>query len=453
MSETDGGRPVSALFTDFYELTMLQAYWRQGMTARATFSLYYRTLPETRNFLVAAGLADVLAALEGLAFGPDDVAFLRSTGRFEDGFLAFLSDLRFTGDVWAMPEGTPVFPNEPILEVEAPMPEAQLVETLVINQINVAMLIASKAARILAAAAGRPVLDFGSRRAHGIDAANKAARSSYLVGCVGTSNVLAGKLYGIPLSGTMAHSYVAAALDEIDAFETFARLYPDTVLLVDTYDVIEGVDNVVRLAERLGEAFRVTAIRIDSGDLVALSREARGRLDRAGLGRVKIVASGGLDETKIAALVASGAPIDAYGVGTSLATSSDAAEVDVSYKLSAYAGEGRVKLAAGKRHLAGAKQVFRREVEGVPVGDVLAGRSERHPGRPLLEPVMADGERLPAGRRDLATARAYAMGEIARLPAELSALAPCRAYPVAVSPALEAESRRIGDLHLHRRAG
>lgn len=321
----DGGARASALFTDLYELNMLAAYHREGMAERAVFSLYYRTLPPARNFLIAAGLADVLDALEGFAFAPDEIDWLASTGRWDADFLGQLSRLRFTGEVRAMPEGTPVMPGEPILEIEAPLPEAQLVETLVINRVNVATLIASKAARIVEAAAGRPVYDFGARRAHGIDAGLVAARSAYLAGCTGTSAVLAGRRFGIPLAGTMAHSFVAAAGDELAAFEAFARVFPETVLLVDTYDTLEGVDNVIRLAGRLGEAFRVSAIRLDSGDLSALARQARARLDAAGLDRVRILASGGLDERRIAGLVADGAPIDGFGVGTSLATSSDAA--------------------------------------------------------------------------------------------------------------------------------
>lgn len=438
----DQGGP-SALFTDLYELNMLEAYRREGMTGRAVFSLYYRTLPETRNYLVAAGLEDVLAALEGFRFREDEIAWLGETGRYEPAFLDWLATVRFTGDVRAVPEGTPLFPNEPILEVEAPLPEAQIVETLVINRVNVAMLIASKAARIVAAADGRPVYDFGARRAHGIDAGLVSARSAWLAGCAGTSNVLAGRLFDIPLSGTMAHSFVQAAQDELAAFEAFARVFPETVLLVDTYDPLEGVDNVIRLARRLGEGFRVTAIRLDSGDLEALSREARARLDAAGLAHLKILASGGLDEHRLARLVASGAPIDGFGVGTSLATSSDAAEVDVSYKLSAYAGRGRVKLAAGKRHLPGPKQVFRLERDGRYAGDVLARADEALDGHPLLEPVMQGGVRLPAGRRTLCEARAHCATAVARLPESARGLSRVRDYPVRVSEALEAEARTL----------
>ncbi len=435
--------PVSALFTDLYELTMVQAYWQEAMTAPAVFSLYYRTLPATRNFLVACGLAEVLAALEAFRFTGEEIDWLASTGLFRSDFLTWLSRLTFTGRVRAVPEGTPLFPEEPILEVEAPMPEAQIVETLVINQVNVAMLIASKAVRILAAADGRPVLDFGSRRAHGIDAANKAARAAYAMGMAGTSNVLAGRLYGIPLSGTMAHSYVAAADSETEAFRTFARLYPDTTLLVDTYEPLAAVDKIVRLAGEMGDAFSVRAIRIDSGDLAALARQARARLDAGGLGGVRIIASGGLDEHGIAGLVASGAPIDGFGVGTALATSSDAAQVDVSYKLSAYAGTGRVKLAEGKRHLAGPKQVFRTEEDGTAAGDVLAGADERLPGRPLLAPVMEGGRILPGAVDDLETIRARTADELARLPARLLSLGTDHTYPLAVSEALEAESARL----------
>lgn len=440
MTEHHGQRePVSALFTDFYELTMLQAYWRRGMSGRAIFSLYYRTLPKTRNYLLACGLEHVLDALEGFAFSPEDIAYLRGLDRFRPDFLDWLRDLRFTGDVWAVREGTPVFPQEPILEIEAPIAEAQLLETVVMNQINVSMLIASKAARVVNAAEGRPVVDFGARRAHGIDAANKAARAAYIAGCVATSNTLAGRLFGLPVSGTMAHAFVSAAPSEYEAFETFVDLYPGTVLLVDTYDTLEGVDTVIRLAEHRGR-LDASAIRIDSGDLDGQSREARRRLDAAGLEGVKIFASGGLDEYKIEALVMAGAPIDAFGVGTAVTSSSDAAEVDVSYKLSAYEGIDRVKLSVGKRHLGGPKQIFRRTLDGLYAGDVLAARDETLEGVPLLEPVMKDGVRLPAGRRDLEEIRRHTADALAALPGSLKALTAAAPYEVAVSPVLEARS-------------
>lgn len=427
----------AAIFTDLYQLSMLQSYHRQEMRDQAVFSLFFRKLPETRNFMLAAGLDPVLEYLENLHFSEDSLAYLASTGRFEPAFLDDLKRFRFTGTVRAVAEGTPIFPHAPIVEVEAPVSEAQLVETLLINQITVSTILASKAARIVAAANGTPVIDFGTRRAHGFDAGNKAARSAYIAGCVAAANVLAGKLYDLPIAGTMAHSYVEAWKDELSAFRAFTELYPDTVLLIDTYDPIQGVENVITLARERGDAFQVRAVRLDSGDLADLSKDVRRRLDGAGLERVQIIVSGGLDETRIAELVAAGAPIDGYGVGTRLTTSSDAAELDIAYKLAAYGGEGRMKLAPLRKNLPGAKQVCRIEAGGFAVKDVVRRADEDGPGRPLLETVMVDGVRTDAGRRSLDEIRATAVRQIAVLPAHLRAIAPASpAYPVEVSDPL-----------------
>jgi nicotinate phosphoribosyltransferase len=333
------GSPLrSADFTDLYELTMDRAYAAEGMDQTAVFELFFRELPPGRNFLVAAGLEDVLDALESLGITADDLEYLRGLGLFPEAFLEQLRGFRFVGEVWAMPEGTVVFPHEPLVQVVAPILEAQLIETLVLNQVHFQSLIASKAARVVAAAAGRDVIEFGSRRAHGAEAALKVARASYLAGAAGTSNVLAGKLYGIPVSGTMAHSYIQAHDDEAAAFAAFADVYPETTLLVDTYDTLAGVRRVIGLARRLGDRFRVRAVRLDSGDLGTLARQARQMLDAAGLSSVRIFASGGLDEYEVAELVAAGAPIDAFGVGTKMAVSEDAPSLDMAYKLVEYAG-------------------------------------------------------------------------------------------------------------------
>lgn len=437
----DGDR---ALFTDLYELTMLQAYHAEGLRETAVFSLSVRRLPPRRNFLLACGLEQVLDYLEGLRFEAEDLAWLRSLGRFSDGFLDWLRDFRFTGAVHALPEGTLVFGGEPILEVTAPLPEAQVIETFVINQMQLQTLLASKAARAVAAAAGRPVVDFGARRMHGLDAAVMAARAFHIAGVAATSNVLAGRRFGLPLSGTMAHSYVQAHDSETEAFRAFARLYPDGVLLVDSYDTLEGVRRVIALARELGEAFRIRAVRLDSGDLGALARAARALLDAAGLQRVEIFASGGLDETRIAALLAAGAPIDGFGVGTAMGVSEDAPGLDIAYKLCDYAGRGRLKLSPGKPILPGRKQVFRRERDGEAEGDTIARAGERLPGRPLLRPVMRDGRRLAEGRESLEAMRARARAGIAALPARLRALEPAEpAYPVAVSPALRRHAEEI----------
>ncbi len=430
------------LFTDLYELTMLRAYREIGLDKRAVFSLFVRRLPKQRNFLVACGLDDFLAELEALRFDADDIAYLHGQG-FPDDFLDWLKGFRFSGDVFALPEGTPVFENEPILEIAAPIGEAQIIETLAINQIGFETLIASKAARVVAAASGRPVVDFGSRRAHGLDAAIKASRASYVAGAVSTSNVLAGRLYGIPIAGTMAHSFVQAFDDEMQAFRAFARVYPETVLLVDTYDTISGVKKVIALADEMGSDFKVRAVRLDSGDLLALSCETRALLDAARLDKVGIFVSGGLDEAKIAALISAGAPIDGFGVGTDLVISGDAPSLDIVYKLTEYAGEGRIKLSSGKRTLPGRKQVFRTNENGIAKGDTIGDADETLPGAPLLKQVMRDGQRLETPR-PLSDIRASCIEAIAKLPPDIRALEKAASpYPVAVSQALAEDERRV----------
>ncbi|MFO7986187.1 MAG: nicotinate phosphoribosyltransferase [Desulfatiglandaceae bacterium] len=433
---TDGGRNAPALFTDLYELTMLQAYFEEEMTAEAVFSLFVRRLPARRNFLFACGLASVLDYLETVRFDEDDLAYLASLGNFSQSFLDRLRDFRFTGDVYAVPEGTPVFADEPILEVVAPLPEAQIVETFVINQIHLQTLLATKACRVITAARGRPVIDFGARRMHGVDAALKAARAFYISGVAATSNVLAGRRFGIPVSGTMAHSYIQAHKNESAAFRAFSRLYPETVLLVDTYDTLEGIRRVIDLAETLGRDFKVSAVRLDSGDLLSLSKQARQLLDDAGLGEVGIFASGGLDEDKISELLSSGAPIDGFGIGTSMGVSKDVPDLDIAYKLCEYAGKGRLKLSTGKPILPGRKQVFRVAENDRDVRDVIARADEDSAGRPLLVPAMHNGKRI-TGTMDLDAARQHAHEQIARLPDSIRAVTPAwQPYPVAVSRAL-----------------
>ncbi|MFB6261290.1 MAG: nicotinate phosphoribosyltransferase, partial [Thiohalorhabdaceae bacterium] len=354
-------------------------------------------------------------------------------------FLDYLADFRFTGDVFAIPEGTPVFPNEPVLEVVAPLPEAQLAETMLLNQVHHQTLMASKASRVVDAAGEGAVVDFGARRMHGIDASLKAARAFHIAGASATSNVLAGQVYGIPVSGTMAHSYIEAHDHEQAAFEAFATAYPETVLLVDTYDTLEGVRKVTEMARRWGEALRVRAIRLDSGDLGRLARESRAILDDAGLQEVGILASGSLDEYAIAELRAEGAPIDGYGVGTHMGVSEDAPYLDCAYKLVAYAGKPRMKLATHKVTLPGRKQVFRQlDDRGFYQRDLVAGEHEQAPGTPLLQPVMREGRRLPEASPALETIRERAQREREALPTAQRALEPAAApYPVAVSGDLE----------------
>lgn len=435
----------AALLTDLYQLTMLQAYWRSGMDREATFSLFFRRLPPARSYLLACGLEDVLRYLENLRFDGDSLAFLATLDGFSPPFLDWLGELRFTGDVRAVAEGTPVFPDEPILEVTATLPEAQVIESFIMNQVHFQTVAASKAARVVEAAAGRAVVDFGFRRMHGTDAGMKAARAFHIAGVAATSNVLAGRVYGLPVTGTMAHSYIQAHDGgELDAFRAFADLYPETVLLVDTYDTLAGVDKVIALARELGDRFRVRAIRLDSGDLAELAAAARGRLDAAGLEAVEIFASGGLDEHKIARLVAREAPIDGFGVGTGMGVSRDAPDFDIVYKMTAYAGAGRLKLSPGKPILPGRKQVFRRVEDGRAAGDVVAREAEELPERPLLRPVMAAGERLAAGRVGLDESRAHAARRIAELPPRVRSLEPCgEPYQVAVSAELRAYQRRV----------
>ena len=418
---------------------MMQAYFEEQMHETAVFSLYVRRLPEQRNYLLACGLEDVLTYVETLRFDQAALAYLASFGPFSDRFLRHLEQFRFTGDIHAVPEGTPVFALEPILEISAPLAEAQLLETIVMNQIHLQTVLASKAARVVQAARGRRVVDFGFRRMHGLDAGLKGARAFHIAGVNGTSNVAAGQVYGIDVAGTMAHSYIQAHTNEYDAFLTFARLYPDTVLLVDTYDTLAGVRHVIALSRELGADFHVAAVRLDSGNLPELATDARRILDEAGLHNVLIFASGNMDEYEIARLLASGAPIDGFGVGTAMGASRDAPTVDIVYKLVEYAGRGRVKLSAGKELLPGRKQIFRLEQDGVATHDVLASFDERQPGRPLLQQVMQDGMRLPAGRVSLNEARARAKQELDRIPAPFRAVEPCRgAYPVDISPVLSA---------------
>jgi nicotinate phosphoribosyltransferase len=433
-----------ALFTDFYELTMAQVQLAEGMDEEAVFSLFVRRLPPQRNYLLACGLDSVLEHLEQLRFADEDLAYLRSLGGFSEDFLEWLRGFRFTGSVYAMPEGTPVFANEPLLEIVAPLPQAQLVETFVMNQVHLQTLLASKARRVVDAAGGRAVIDFGARRMHGIDAALKAARAFHISGVAATSNVLAGKTYGVPVTGTMAHSYIQAFDDEAAAFRAFLRHYPETVLLVDTYDTLEGVRTVIDLAKHLGAAFKVRALRLDSGDLLALSRQTRVLLDEAGLGAVEIFASGGLDEARIADLLAAQAPIDGFGVGTSMGVSSDAPDLDIAYKLCEYAGAGRLKLSPDKPVLPGRKQIFRSEEHGRFARDRIARADETLPGRPLLEAVMRDGERLPAGRVELDAARAHAEQQVARLPEPIRAIAPAEpGYPIEISDRLADFQQRV----------
>lgn len=412
-----------ALLTDLYELTMLQAYWQQGMQESAAFSLFVRELPETRNYLIACGIDDALDSLALLQFQPYHLEYLHGLDLFQPAFLDWLLAFRFTGDVFALEEGTPVFAQEPILEVVAPVAQAQLIETIVMNQVHLQTVLASKAARVVAAAEGRRVVDFGLRRAHGVDAGLKLARASFIAGADATSNVLAGQRYGIPLAGTMAHSFIQSFADEGQAFLAFAELYPRTTLLVDTYDTLEGVRKVIGLAAQLGPRFSVRALRLDSGDLAELAWAARAMLDAAELGDVQLFASGGLDEFAIRDLLAARAPVDGFGVGTRMAVSQDAPSLDIAYKMTSYAGRDRVKLSTDKRSLPGQKQVFRQERDGRADHDIIARFGEQLPGRPLLQPVMVGGERLTPARA-LTDLQRRTREQIRQLPERIRQLEP-----------------------------
>ena len=429
----------SALLTDLYQLNMSQAYLEHGATATAVFEFFVRTLPARRGFLLAAGLEQTLDFLENLHFSAEDIAWLKSTGRFGEDLLGYLAGLRFSGDVHAMPEGTVFFANEPILRITAPMPQAQLAESRLINILHFQTLIASKAARMMLAAPGKLIVDFGMRRAHGAEAGVMAARASYIAGFAGTATVLAGKEFGIPLFGTMAHSFVEAFDDEAAAFAAFAQSRPENVvLLIDTYDTQAAARKVVALAPRLKAAgIAIRGVRLDSGDLDAGSRSVRRILDAGGLNDITIFVSGGLDEDQLAALTKSAAPIDGYGVGTSLTTSSDAPTLDCVYKLQEYAGLPRRKRSERKATWPGRKQVWRRYgPDGRMAGDLIARDGDRQNGRqdgePLLEPVMRNGRRIkPAPTLD--DIRRRAREQLERIPDALRALTPAAIYPVEVA--------------------
>src|SRR5437867_3659816 len=351
-----------ALLTDLYELTMLQSYWRLGMHEPATFDLFVRHLPVNRRFLVACGLEAALSHLDTLRFTDDACDYVRSVGRFDPAFVTWLGEMHFTGDLWAMPEGEIAFAGEPLLRVTAPLPEAQVVETFLLNAVLYATGVASKAARVVIAARGRDVIDFSLRRDHGVDASLIAARAAYLAGFAGTSNVLAGKRHGIPVFGTMAHSYVMAFDDEQRAFDAYAAEFPDAaVLLVDTYDTDEGLRRAAAVGrEMAGRGKTLRGVRLDSGDVIALSRTARTILDDAGLRDTQIFVSGDLNEWRVDNIISAGAPVDAFGVGTELGVVLDAPALPGVYKLAEYAGRGRKKTSPRKESLPGRKQVWRR---------------------------------------------------------------------------------------------
>jgi nicotinate phosphoribosyltransferase len=441
---------LSGLLTDLYEITMGACYFEQAMEEPATFSLFVRNLPENRSFLLAAGLDEALDFLEEFQYSSEAVDYLASTDLFQKPFLEYLSQMRFTGDVVAVPEGTVVFANEPLLEVTAPLAQAQIVETYLLSALQIQSVIASKAARIVSAARGRRVVDFASRRAHGMDAALKVARAAYLAGFAATSNVLAGKEYGIPVAGTLAHSFIQAFENEGDAFRAYARLFPDeTVLLIDTYDTLEGAKHAVSVGQELSRAGKtLRGVRLDSGDMIHLSVEVRKILDEGGLKDTRIFSSGSLNEYRIEEAIRAGAPIDAFGVGSHLAVSYDAPGLDIVYKLVDYNARPVMKLSLGKRTLPGKKQVFRRHTDiGEMKEDVIGLRDEHISGMsPLLVPVMQNGKRT-GETPSLKEIRARATAQLSALPSEMKALRGPVTYTVRMSDRLlNLQNQLLGEL-------
>jgi len=439
-----------ALLTDLYQLTMAQAYFELGMQDNAVFELFVRRLPETRRFLLAAGLEQALEYIERLRFTGDDTAFLATLGRFRADFLDYLRSVRFTGAVHAMPEGTPFFAEEPIMRVSAPILEAQLLESRLINIVHFQTMIASKAARCVIAARGKQLIDFGMRRAHEADAGVFAARAAYLAGFDATATVEAGRRFGIPLSGTLAHSFIEAHDREEQALRSFVLSSPEpTTLLIDTYDSARALQRVIALARELahsGSEHGIRAIRIDSGDLAAQARTARIAVDAHACGDIRIVLSGSLDEEVIARLMRSGVPVDAFGVGTALDVSVDAPALDMAYKLQEYAGKPRRKRSPGKATWPGVKQVFReRAASGEYLCDRVAGADQQPGGEPLLIEVMRNGRRS-APPPALRAVRAHCSTEMRALPPPLRELSPALTpYPVSISDTLRAMAAGIDD--------
>ncbi len=435
----------SALLTDLYMLTMLQGFFHERMEDTATYEFFVRDLPPERGFLIAAGLEQVLDYLETVRFTKQELEWLAATGRFDSEFIDYLGNFRFQGDVHAMPEGTVFFPNEPILRVTAPIPQAQFVETRVINLLHFQTLIASKAVRCVLAAPGKLLVDFGLRRSHGAEAGLLAARAAYLAGFGGTATVLAGKLYDIPIFGTMAHSFIQAHTSEAAAFEGFAHAQPtNVVLLIDTYDTEAAAQTVVELAPRLiAQGIAVKGVRLDSGDLADHARKVRAILDEGGLADTTIFSSGNLDEYQLQELLKAGAPIEGFGVGTRLDTSADAPYLDCAYKLVEYGGHPRRKRSEGKATWPGRKQVYRR-YEGDTgrhmKADMITTENDLQDGEPLIQPVMKEGQRLQSAE-PLRKARERAAQQVAQLPAHLRTLATQPHYPVSISAALEVLAR------------
>jgi nicotinate phosphoribosyltransferase len=447
---TDRNILDNALLTDLYQLTMLQGYFDQRMEETATFEFFVRKMPVKRNFLVAAGLEQVLDYLTNLRFSEAELKWVSDHGAFRPDFVRYLETFRFKGDVDAMPEGTIFFPDEPILRVTAPIAQAQLVESRVINLLHFETLIASKAARSVLMAPGKLLVDFGFRRAHGAEAGLLAARASYLAGFAGSATVLAASLYSIPVFGTMAHSFVQAHDDEATAFEHFAHALPQNViLLIDTYDTEAAAEKVVRLAPRLArDGIKIKGVRLDSGDLGDHAFKVRRILDSGGLGEVTIFASGSVDEYVVERLMRQNAPIDGFGIGTRLDTSADAPYLDCAYKLVEYAGKARRKRSEGKVLWPGRKQVFRTyDSAGAMVEDTLTLEGDKSDGVALIAPVMKHGERVATPA--LKQSRQWALEQLKKLPDGLKQLETAPAYHVRVSQAVQLLAQEVDARQSH----
>lgn len=440
-----------ALLLDLYELTMAQGYWEAGKhSLEATFDLFVRNLPSNRGYLLNAGLEEVLEYIDNLRFTTEDIDYLKKQNLFKENFLDYLIRFKFSGDIWAMPEGEIFFPNEPVIRVTASIIEAQILESFLLNTVNLQAMIATKASRVVLTVGGKKVFDFALRRTHGQDAALKVARSSYIAGFAGTSNVLAGKIYGIPIVGTMAHSYVMCFKKELESFLSYSQSFPDrTILLVDTYDTKRGIEAAIKVGLSLKEqGHKLLGIRLDSGDLVALSKIAREKLDKADLKDVGIFASGNLDEYKIHKLLKEGAIINSFGVGTKMGVSEDAPFVDVIYKISEVMdGEGNflptMKLSKDKTTFPGRKQVYRiQDSKGKFIKDILALEGEKINGRPLLKKVVQKGKIIYA-KPTLTQIQDYASNNLVALSLRYKRLIKPATYPVIISAGLK---RLTGDL-------
>jgi nicotinate phosphoribosyltransferase len=431
---------TSPLTTDLYELNMVQAYLDRAEDKEAVFEFFVRRLPARRGFLLAAGLEDALDYLETIKFSDEEIAWLKGTGRFRDNLIDYLKAFRFTGDVHAIAEGLVCFPNEPLIRITAPLPQAQLVESRLINILHFQTLVASKAARMVLAAPGKILSDFGLRTAHGAEAGLYSARASYIAGFAGAANVLAGARYGIPVVGTMAHSYIQTHDNEMQAFEDFARARPEgLILLIDTYDTEAAARKVVDLYPKLkADGIAIRGVRIDSGDLTAMARKVRRIFDEAGLKEVIILVSGGVNEDVLQTMMAEKAPIDGFGIGVSLDVSTDAPALDCAYKLQEYAGKPRRKRSEGKATWPGRKQAWRAyDGDGRMAGDFLSVQTDTHAGETLIRQVMRAGKRV-AQAETLADIRARAARDLARLPEPLKRLEAGHGYAVTISEKLKA---------------